>query len=569
MKKKALFFLAVWILLPWSVSAQTASENITGYNVQIGVNADSSINISEKIEYDFGVAQKHGIFRNIPVEYKARGGNFKLRVSDISVVDENGKKHDFEKNHEGNDIVLKIGDPDALVTGEKTYVINYKIKRALNYFSDHDELYWNAIGSQWKIPINDPSVEIFFPDASHSLEAFQKECFVGALGSKEKCQIQEYVRGNNFIRFSARDLKGGEGLTFVLGFPKGLVIKPGNTEIILDVLKDNLIFFLPIMVLIGMFYLWHKKGKDPKGRGTIVAQFDAPDNLTPMEVGIILDEKADPKDISATIIDLAVRGHIKIRKIEEKILLFNKTDYELEEIKETEGLKGFEKKFLDYLFSSGNVVKISGLKNNFQEKIKKVTNESYDSVVEGGYFLGDPNTTRNKYLIAAAALVFVGFFLVDFWGIMGFVAIVVSGMIIIAFSFLMPKKTEKGVLAREHILGLKLYLEVAEKDRLDFHNAPEKNPQIFEKLLPYAMVLGVEKKWAGQFEGIYNQSPSWYSDTTPSSIGTFTSLALLDDLKSFSASASSDLGSTAASGGSGFSGGSSGGGGGGGGGGSW
>ena len=214
-------------------------EKIESYNVQIAVNADSSIDVSEKIEYDFGANQRHGIFRNIPVEYKARGGNFNLRISDISVTDENGRRYDFQKSKSGDDIVLKIGDPNSFVRGKKTYVINYKIKRAVNFFSDHDELYWNGISTEWPVPVANPSVEIFFPDASHSLEAFQKECFVGALGSKEVCQGQEYVRRNNSIRFSARDLGAGEGLTIVVGFSKGLVKEPGKAEMVLDTARDN------------------------------------------------------------------------------------------------------------------------------------------------------------------------------------------------------------------------------------------------------------------------------------------------------------------------------------------
>jgi uncharacterized membrane protein len=136
---------------------------------------------------------------------------------------------------------------------------------------------------------------------------------------------------------------------------------------------------------------------------------------------------------------------------------------------------------------------------------------------------------------------------------------------------LMPQKTLKGVATKEYILGLKKYLSVAEKDRLKFHNAPDKNPQRFEKLLPYAMVLGVEKEWAEQFKDIYKQNPNWYEDRTGSPVA-FNSLIFVNSLNSFSSEANSSLysnPSSGASGGSGFSGGGSGGGFGGGGGGSW
>jgi uncharacterized membrane protein len=152
---------------------------------------------------------------------------------------------------------------------------------------------------------------------------------------------------------------------------------------------------------------------------------------------------------------------------------------------------------------------------------------------------------------------------------LGAVSAIISAIIVFVFGFLMPARTHKGVLAKEYILGLKEYLMVAEKDRIKFHNAPEKNPKQFEKLLPYAMVLGVEKEWAEQFKDIYIQNPSWYNDPSGAN---FNSLVLLSSLNSFSSSTNSVLTSvpsSASGGGSGFGGGGGGGGFGGGGGGSW
>jgi uncharacterized membrane protein len=145
---------------------------------------------------------------------------------------------------------------------------------------------------------------------------------------------------------------------------------------------------------------------------------------------------------------------------------------------------------------------------------------------------------------------------------------VVSGLIIAGFGFLMPNRTIKGVETRALILGLKEYLNTAEKDRLEFHNAPEKKPEVFEKLLPFAIALKVDKAWAKQFENIYKTNPSWYSD---SSGHAFNAYFLSSSLGDFSSSLNSAVASTtasASSGGSGFSGGG-GGGFGGGGGGSW
>ncbi len=570
-----------------------ALEKIDNLEVAVKINEDASMNVSEKIGYDFGDAQKHGIFRNIPYRYKARGGNFKLRLSGISVTDENGAPYHYEQSRSGNDLIVKIGDANKFVTGKKTYVINYTVKRAINYFETHDELYWNAIGTEWPVAVSAAKAVVKFPasvetsaDKPNGIEAaeVQKTCFAGIYGSDKLCDginIDSDENGNvNSIIFEQSALGPGEGLTIVVGIPPGVIAKPTLSRKIWETVKDNWIIFIPFLVLFSIFYFWYTRGRDPKGRGTIVAQYEAPDNLTPLETGTIIDERFDNKDISAEIINLAVRGYLKIKRLEEKIFIFKSHDYQLEKIKNESDLPNdFQKKIMKSLFGAGEKIKLSSLRNKFYEDLKIISGETYEAAVIKGYFPKNPEKTRNLYrLIGIAffgAAVAAGFF----YGALGVVSLAVSGLAVIIFSFGMPKKTKKGVLAKEHILGLKEYLQVAEKDRIKFHNAPAavktlagkpaKNPDLFEKLLPYAMVLDVEEEWAEQFKEIYNQHPSWYEDRTGAS---FNSVIFVNNLEFFSSSASGTLSSSpssAAGGGSGFSGGGSGGGGGGGGGGSW
>jgi uncharacterized membrane protein YgcG len=216
------------------------------------------------------------------------------------------------------------------------------------------------------------------------------------------------------------------------------------------------------------------------------------------------------------------------------------------------------------------LVKVSDLKNKFYkdwEKAKKVT---YESVVDLGYFPRNPNTVRAIYILIGIVLGGGASFLsASLLGPIGVISAIVSGLIIVIFGFFMPVKTIKGVLTREYILGLKRYISIAEKERIKFHNAPEKNPELFDKLLPFAMMLNVEKEWAKQFKDIYTQQPNWYEG----SAGThFNAVILASSIGDFSTTAQSTLTSkpsSASGGGSGFSGGGSGGGFGGGGGGSW
>jgi uncharacterized membrane protein len=571
--RKAIIFIAVmifWGLTTSPTGAEIASpEVIDSFDVDVKINPDASFSVSEKIQYDFGVTEKHGIFREIPIKYQARGGNYNLRVSNISVTDEKGINYNFTTSYPGNDLEIKIGDADKTVSGKKIYVINYVIKRAINFFETRDEFYWNLTGDKWPVAIEKATLKVFLPQEADK-KLLQSECFVGAFGSAEKC-LNNLADSVGFYS-SNRELASGEGMTVVFGFPKGIVHEPSFMEKFLEILKDNGILFLPLGVLFFMLWLWRQKGRDPQGRGTIIAQFDAPDNLTPLEIGTIIDEKADKKDISAEIIGLAVRGYLKIKKTEKKILLFTSTDYILEKLKNADDLENdFDQKLMEALFGSKDSTDISDLKDVFYKSLKEIENKIYASVFAKGCFLKNPEKVRKIYLGMGIGILFVGFFLGSFWGTLGVVSFIISGCIVMIFSSLMPRKTLKGVGAREYILGLKEYLRVAEKDRLKFHNAPEKNPERFEKLLPYAMVLGVEKEWAEQFKDIYKQNPSWYEDGTGSP-AVFNSIIFADSLNSFSQAANSNLyssPSSASSGGSGFSGGGSGGGFGGGGGGSW
>ena len=550
-------------------TASVNPEQIDSFDVAIKINQDASINVSETIQYDFGDLERHGIFRYIPIKYKARGGNFNYRISDISVTDANGSTYTTDITYPGSDVNIKIGEPDILITGKHTYVINYIIQRALNYFDDHDELYWNATGLEWQVPILESSATITLPKEL-ALKDVQMACYSGAYGNTNTCTTIGSEPGSNInliksAVFGQNGLNPYEGLTVVVGWPKGLVAQPTAWETFLAVLQDNWVLLIPILVFIFLFQRWYKHGRDPEGRKVIIAEYEAPDNLTPAEIAALMHEEVKNKDISAQIISLAIQGYLKIKKLPEG------NDYEFTKLKPADGLANeFDKDLLNALFKSGPTIKLSDQKDEFYKDLTKIKTKVFESVIAKGYFLKNPKLQRAAYFSAAGILIFVGFF---FLGILGFYWIisgVISAILIGIFGFFMPARTQKGALARESVLGLKLYLQVVEKDRIKFFNAPAKNPEQFEKFLPIAMVLGVEKEWAEQFKDIYNQKPSWYDDPTTTN---FTSLWLISSMGNFQSSSASTLSSmpaSASSGGSGFGGGGfSGGGGGGGGGGSW
>jgi uncharacterized membrane protein len=226
----------------------------------------------------------------------------------------------------------------------------------------------------------------------------------------------------------------------------------------------------------------------------------------------------------------------------------------------------FEQLFFKELFGNAETKKLSSLKNKFYETTKEVTKQVYQKLTLEGFFVKNPQTIRLAYIGIGFIVGVIGipasganqntaFFHLLAFGL--------AGGIIALFGLIMPQYTKVGAEVREEIEGFKLFLSVTEKERLKFHNAPAKKPELFEKYLPYAMALKVEKEWANQFKDMYLQPPSWYEGNWT----TFNMIAFTSSLNSFSSSASSAFVSSP-SGSSGFSG-SSGGGFGGGGGGSW
>ncbi len=539
-------------------------ESIRNYDTSIDVSPDGTMSVVENIEYDFGNLEKHGIYRNIPYAYKARGGNFKLRFSDFKVTDPNGVDYNFDKYTEGSEIVLKIGDPDKTITGRHVYVISYKVKRAINFFAnDHDELYWNIIGTGWQVPILKAQSTVNMP-----ANITKSVCYTGIVGSTaSNCSILPQSDNQVIVR-SSSVLNASEGLTMVIAIPFGSIAQPTTAEKIKDIVYDNGILALPLVIFIIMFLIWRKIGRDAKGRGVIVAQYEAPEGLSPMQVGAYLTGRVSNIHLSAEIINLAANGYIKINRLEKKSFFWSQPDYEFIKIKKPTKIYHNSVKLFESLFQTGDSVKLSDLKDDklFIADIEKVKDALTEEMDKAKIYKYNPFNVRFLIIFVAFFLFVFGLILLgSLFGAYGVLSVFISFIIALIFGIIMPARTKLGAEIQELILGFKKYLSVAEADRINFHNAPEKTPERFEALLPFAMALGVEKQWAKQFEDIYKQNPSWYSD---GSGNMFSATAFASSLTEVSSNFQSTM-TTSSDGGSGFSGGGSGGGGGGGGGGSW
>ncbi|TAN57631.1 DUF2207 domain-containing protein [Patescibacteria group bacterium] len=513
MKKFLIFLIIVFGLF---VSANVfAAEKINSFAAEININTDASINVSERIEYDFGSAQKHGIFRAIPIKYLARGGSFALRISDISVADVKGAPYQFTTSYPGNNIQIKIGDPNIEIAGRHIYIIHYTIKRAINFFNDHDELYWNITGNDWPVAIGSASAKIILPQKIAGAD-IQSDCFAGPFGSTEKCNSMLKGLGQiDSVSFNENQLAVNNGLTIVVGFPKGMVIKPSVLVSAVDSIRDNKGILFPIFVLVVYFGMWYRRRRYLTDCGPTIAQYDPPENLSPAEAGILWHERrwARASNIVAEIIHLAIKGYIKIIKKENG-------DYVLELLRDDlHDLTDCQKEIIqEIILKNGTDKKIalSRVALNLESIIYYLNNCFINNLIKNGYFsifyrrINQIGSIISFLLIIpsfAIGMIVLGGFIT---GALSFFSAMI--IIFIFSAFMLTTKSKEGVKAIWYIAGLKMYIEVAEERRIQFHNAPDRNPEHFEKLLPYAIALGLEKRWAQQFVDVYTQAPMWYVD---------------------------------------------------------
>ena len=316
-----------------------------------------------------------------------------------------------------------------------------------------------------------------------------------------------------------------------------------------------------------MWRLWRARGRDPE-LAPIATQYEPPAQMTPAELGTLIDGKPDMRDITASIVDLAVRGYLHITESKEDHLfgLYSSKDYTFV-VKKPRGewtsLKSHERDLLDAMFGSVDSVALSQLKNKFYKHLPGLKNGLYGMLVNGGYYTGRPDRVRLAYTVGGVLLGFLlavlGAILMTGLGMQpasAIVAGVVSGVIVLVFGWFMPSRTVRGTRELEKVLGFQEFLSRVEGERLE---RMVKTPEMFEKFLPYAMALGVEDNWAKAFEGIYTTPPNWY--TGPAGVHTFRPSTFASNLGVMSTAAASTMASAPrSSGGSGFSGGSSGGG---------
>jgi uncharacterized membrane protein YgcG len=556
-----------------SVFAQDTTydiEQITLFKSSIEQEQNTDINIVEEIHYYFPT-YKHGIIREIPVNYKVQLGLQRPTTLTLNKIyyyqkdNPNNIFREYERSSKSGYAIFKIGDPDITIQGEYVYVIDYTLKNAVNYFDDHDELYLNITGNGWAVPILSATANIKLPG-----NIDDQICFTGAVSSTESMCTFEKVNEKEVNVTVDRPLDGFEGYTVALKMPKGTLDDTRGRQMIAFLLT-NIGILLPIPIFIYVKSLVNKKGKNKKI--TIIPHYEPEKDLYPLLAGYIYSKSLNNKYITAQIIQLAIDGYIKIKQE-------GKRDYILmKDNKEKEIKLEIPKILFDGLFKGQEEINTKKISSTFYTTVSSLNSNLGKEVYTKEYFDTERRKLSGRLTLFGVGGFFLSLFLIapfTIYAATGWIwGMIISSIITFILSFKIDIRSKKGNKAFYELEGLKMYINTAEKYRIEFHNDPQKYQGVFEMLLPYAIIFGLEKKWANEFKDIYKEPPSWYEGN----MNNFNSYMLANSIAGISRnvqskskppnSAGGFSSSHGSSGGSGFSGGSSGGGFGGGGGSSW
>lgn len=626
------------LMLPMAlVSATSAEEVISSYASDVRLATDGTVRVIETITVRAeGQSIRRGIFRDIPTVLINEDGSKLYSNLTINGVKRGGKVEPYHTEGIENGLRIYIGDADVLLAtpANYTYTIDYTMTRMGRRFADHDELYWNATGNYWEFPIQSAVASVTLPEGA---EITDLQGYTGAYGSTEQAVAISKPAGNRAIFRTTRPLDPYEGMTVSVSFEKGVLATPTGTAGALNYVSDHRADILPtlgvLIVLIYNLWAWNKVGRDPP-KGTIIPLFHPPEGYSPAQIHYIHRmgwRNSGWLAFTAGMIDLAVKGLLVLGKEGKK----NTITAVVAEA--PSDLPREERDLFEYFTDLGTVKvdKRSGpaLATQMGQFTKTATGSdkkawfSYNlgysalSVVISMIAIGamlyfevlDPVIVmvavfasvmltvlgvalgaglRGSIFVRIFIAVWIGFAFINIGGSllsvfsdafgylnidMPVVAVISILVLNILFGAIMRAPTPLGRAVMDKIDGFKMYLETAEKERLNFFDEPQMTVSRFESILPYAVALGVEKPWTDRFESDLARNavsdsqgsgyhPRWNSGSD------FSAGSMSRTVSSFAAGMSAAMiaaqpSSSSSSGGGG--GGSSGGGGGGGGGGGW
>ncbi len=565
-------------------SAQAESLNdfvISNYTIDYHLTRDdenrSVLVTDETITAEFPSigSVNHGIERYIPTNYDGHPTN----LNNIAITDNLGGSWNYTTYQSGDYTVLRIGDANKYVYGTQTYNITYTQHDVTRFFAntDRDEFYWDTNGTAWQVPINALSVKLEIDDSLASALSGDAACYQGGYQSSDTCTLTQ--TGNTFTT-SATNLGIGGNITVAVGFQKDTfgVYKQSLTERLAVYWQWLQLATIPIAIVILIIAIvrFVNSSTRRKELGTIIPEYIPPGNAS---VTVSADIISSYKGFTAQLIDLAVRHFIAIYETRPKST-FRSAEYTFKIIRPIDQmLRPEEQEILKDLFGTvevGREVSSKDLSRSVSVARRLQDNTSKTQIlIEKTYGLKakDKTVSSKLYKLGHVALV-LGIVLLS-------ISLVVIALVIYIMGAVIRPLTDEGLALRRYLLGLKMYISVAEEERLKMLQSPEgaeksgvnandagQMVKLYERLLPYAILFGQEKEWNQRLGQLYesaNTTPDWYSGAN---LMAFNAAAFTSSMNSLTTSISSSGASSSSSGGSG-GGGFSGGGGGGGGGGGW
>lgn len=594
----------------WACPAVARSIEIEDFFVDVTVDESGGFDVVETLRLRFD-GQWNGINRAIPIQnVTSRGERRSLGFRLESVTDESGIRLETQKTRQGADVNLRIRVPGA-ADAVRTVVIRYRITGGLRFFDDHDELYWNMTGDEWTFPIHAARARITLPG---SLANVRVNGFTGAYGTAERAvriRVDGAVRapddvvapvgespppegGAHVVEVeSTRPLGIREGLTVAVAWNPGVVRRPSAWGRMITAWSSwfvgrsllAAVLAAPLAAFVGMFGLWWRVGRDPRC-GPLVVQYEPPESLGPAEVGTLIDNKPDSRDLMAGLVDAAVKGVVRIRETSPRGWL-KQAEYAFDLLlPETAwtaaGISPAGCRMLEGMFGRPSsaartedaisTVTSGDLAESFYTQLPSIKDAIFTDLLGRGFYRARPDTTSTMYalgggvvgvavwLLAVIVMPWVGYRDTVMTLTVPLLLGTTTFFVIALFAIFMPARTVAGARARDQVRGFEEFLSRVERHRLE---SLPLTPSLFEKFLPYAIALGVERRWAKAFADICTQPPTWYQGSSSDSLfdaGDFTGrLGVMT-----AATASAMTSSPRSSGDSGFGGGGDWGGGGGG-----
>lgn len=635
--RRALAHLAA-LLLAAPAAAQDSTIVIRDFATELLVEPSGVVEVTEVIRLAF-TGRWNGIKRDLSLQHNtAQGRREKLDVEIIGVTDGAGRPLRMEREDADDSWTrrMKIWIPGAH-DAERTVFIRYRVRNALRFFfardsvapawrrmaglgetraprPDFDELYWNATGNEWTMPIERASARIVLP---RGVRPMQWAVYTGYTGATEANAEVRVDSARGIVTFTARQtLEPGQGMTVAAGWAPGAIASRPSAAAQRRAETMRLWpLGLPLLAFALAFRSWRRRGRDPKARSVVVG-YEPPAGMTPAEVGTLIDHQAEMHDVISTLVDLAVRGYLGIEEREKRMLLglLRDTEYVFHQRRGPDDwadLLPHERSFMSALFTyaSGaeawediretfvearrvheqggeldrdaisarlatagqrplSSVKLSDLQDKFYRSLPGIREGIYENLVRRGYYRQRPDQVKGAWIGGGIAMLVLGLGGAAIaaetglrWMSAGALAAaaVVAAIVLIAFGIVMPARTEEGARAREASLGFREFLARVESDR---YRRMITGPEMFERYLPYAMAFKVEDRWARAFDDLFREPPEWYSGTGYGRFSASDFTSRMSTLTSSAGSTMSSSPSSSGSGGGGSSGGGSGGGGG-------